>query len=140
MLTIKIKVPKDEVKKFQKETRRKIRKAMGNAMRQILKDTLNIQIKSYRANKNPPKPEGSKYRRTFKMRRSGKKKTTSTKLELYEGEVFTDGSAIYDEIVIGPESKQAGIHIGRWKSEEEQTEIGQEQGEKTVQKEIDKLK
>lgn len=79
-----------------------------------------VQAESYTATGNPPQPPGSTYQRTFDLARSSKKHLTRRKLPIIAGEWYSDpGVASYNEYVIGPRSRQAAIHQGRWKSEED---------------------
>lgn len=85
-----------------------------------------VQAESYTSTGNPAQPAGSTYTRTFALARSSEKKMTSKTLPIISG-VWRANPAVarHAELVIGPRSQQAGIHRGRWKSEEDiEAEVG----------------
>lgn len=75
------------------------------------------QIKRYTSNSMPAKPSGSTYQRTFELRESSRVIGPDWHGDTLTGSWTAD--ADYAEFVIGPKNRQARIHRGRWRSEEE---------------------
>lgn len=103
---------------------RRIEGLLIDGVEDVLIFTGRVQAESYTASGNPPPPPGSTYVRTFETARSSSKRLTRRQLPIIAGEWFADlRIARYAELVIGPRSQQAGIHRGRWKSEEDVEQI-----------------
>ncbi len=119
---------------------RGLKKVIKAALRLIEKE----QIKNYTLTLRPKRPPNSKYRRTFKLKKSSRKSVPKTADKGWIGIWDTDGSADYDKYVLGTRNQQAAIHRGRWKSEEEVIEnVGpklEKETEKIIDKEIQKMK
>jgi hypothetical protein len=90
-------------------------RAFTAATRRSLKAVEEAQVKSYTLTLRPARPEKSKYRRTFDLKRSSRTQMVSTKTPVVEGNWWSEG-VDYARYVIGEPEQQAAIHAGRWKS------------------------
>lgn len=110
-LQIEISIDEKDVKQFA-QTRSKIEAATVRMTGRLL-DTLEAAtfIKTYTQTAGPRKPEGSTYRRTFRLQRSSEKQITRNTFPV-EGR--WEAKADYASRVIGLAAQQAPIHAGRW--------------------------
>lgn len=93
----------------------KMLQARTDAVTPALVPIVEKYLKTLRTNarRYPPPPEGSRYVRTFKLRRSWKIKPAAVRSKEVVGSIHTDGSAKYD-IKVMLHGHQDPIHEGRW--------------------------
>ncbi len=110
-LNIRIVINEKDVKRFAR-TPDKIEAAAVRMTGRLL-DTLEATtlIATYTQNAGPRKPEGSTYRRTFRLQRSSEKQITRSTFPV-EGR--WEAKVDYASRVIGLAAQQATIHAGRW--------------------------
>lgn len=110
-LEITFAVDKDDVKELAR-TPDKIEAAAVRMTERLLDRLEELTfVRTYTQNAKPRKPEGSTYRRTFRLQRSSKKQITRATFPV-EGR--WEAKAEYASRVIGLASQQAAIHAGRW--------------------------
>lgn len=117
---------------------REIEAAAVRGVEKALKALEEVQATSYEANSNPAKPAGSRYQRTFALKRASRTRILNPRFPTIIGRWDLDGSIDYGEKVIGPASDQDPIHRGRWKSEEEVLEIWEPMAPQIIDDEIQK--
>jgi len=121
---IEVQVQIEGIDGFADGTEKQLSKYLFEAMKEALAFTELVQIRAYTSTGNPSQPSGSDYRRTFTLRGSSKVKVTSKKLPEIRGQWIADPRiAEYAIYVIGPKSRQATVHKGRWKSLEDIADI-----------------
>lgn len=109
-----------DVKQINGIFERRLQEALNTGMDKILDLIELVQIHKYLSNSFPPRPSGSRYVRTFQLRRASRKRRVGRHLPDISGEWYVDDSAApYAGEVIGPASEQAAIHRGRWMSLEQ---------------------
>ena len=97
-------------------------KAAQTTVNYGLNEIEQAQILRYTSISRPSRPPGSTYIRTFKLRRSSRKRKAAKMAFSVEGTWWADPStASYAPFVIGHATQQATIHAGRWRSLEEVT-------------------
>lgn len=116
MSSVKTEADSSEVTSFLKGIPAKVEKGFRILAEQSLDVTENAQILAYGQNSSPPKPAGSTYTRTFKLRASSKRKIRNVSSTGFTAEWFTNLS--YAPFVLGTVSQQVPLHRGRWKSVE----------------------
>lgn len=124
----------DITRKLPKET-----EAALNEARDKILDTIElIQIHKYTSSAFPPR---RRYQRTFRLRRSSRIRATGTKLPHIGGIWWADEDvAPYARDVIGPKSRQAAIHRGRWKSLEEIAEEADQIAPQLIEEELNAIR
>ncbi len=136
-----IHIDDDEVRQQIKE----LNSGIENVLNESVNETLDViegkhdlaggQIGVYTQTSKPNKPVGSDYRRTFRLKRSSKRRRPNQ----FSGEWYTDGSAPYDEFVIGPKVQQADIHQNRWTPLEEIEELAAQALPQIINEKLEEL-
>ena len=136
-VTVTYKIPMGQVQRaITKETRRVTAK-LNAARDEILQFAGQVQILSYTGSGNPSPPPGSHYDRTFTLQGAFETRVTSTKLPTISGEYgVNEGKARYASYVVGSRARQAKVHRGRWKSEEEVKKIVKGRAQVVIKKHI----
>ena len=80
----------------------------------VLADIEVLQVKRYTQSGNPPKPPGSRYRRTFKTRKRSRTQLLRRQLPVVTSR--WEVKAKWASYVMRLRKQQALIHRGRWKS------------------------
>jgi hypothetical protein len=113
VVSLELSINPKSLAKFEADTKGVTERALAitieGALDRIEKATL---IKDYTQNSKPSKPEGSTYRRTFRLQDSSRKEMTSKKLPKISGR--WEARIKYASQVIGPIAEQSEIHKGRW--------------------------
>lgn len=112
--------------------------ALNRGLDKILVAVELTQILKYTTGAFPAPPRGSTYRRTFKTRRASRTRRTGRRLPGdIGGQWWIDPDAApWGEELMGPRSKQAAIHAGRWLSEEEIAEQAEQFGPVILDEEL----
>lgn len=111
--------------------------ALNRGLDKILVAVELTQILKYTTGAFPAPPRGSTYRRTFKTRRASRTGRTERRLPNISGQWWIDEDvAPWAEELMGPRSKQAAIHAGRWLSEEEIAEQAEQFGPAILDEEL----
>ncbi len=116
----------------------KIEKALNESVKKIMTEIEAAQIHKYTKTSHPALPTGSRYNRTFELRRSSRKKITKPTLPTIKGR--WSATADYAADVIGSRAQQTPMFAGRWKSTEDVTEEVQPKAEKIVASELEQIK
>jgi hypothetical protein len=121
-------VPLTEIQEITRKEERRIERALNAAVDDLLKMVGQAQILSYTSTGNPSQPPGTRYVRKFTLKGSNETERTSRNLPEISG-VWraNEGKAKHAKYVLGPQTEQAPIHRGRWKSLEQ---VGNEVQEK----------
>lgn len=110
-LNIRIVINEKDIKRFA-QTPDKIEAAAVRMTERLLDRLEELTfIRAYTQTAKPRKPEGSTYRRTFRLQRSSKKQITR---KTFPVEGHWEAKADYASRVIGLAPQQAAIHAGRW--------------------------
>ena len=106
--------PDPDIRTLLREFREDLQTSIVSAHEDTLEGAEDLQVKLYTQSGNPPKPSGSRYRRTFKTRRTSRTQVFRRQLPLITGAWVV--KAKWASYVLGLEKQQAAIHRKRWKS------------------------
>ena len=114
-----------------------INRAAIDATNDILTFTELAQIKRYTTDSMPPKPAGSTYQRTFKLRKSSR--VTSAQIRGRDVLGKWEALASYAQDVLGARADQSPIHRGRWRSLEDVVQRINQKAPEIVDKHLKRL-
>lgn len=117
MTTFRAELDPVQVGFFVRNLPRETERQLNQAVSELLKFIEEAQILAYTQDARPRKPAGSRYRRTFRLRRSSRTSQPGTKLPELRGK--WEARIDYASDVLGPRNQQKAIHRGRWKSLED---------------------
>ncbi len=118
--------------------KRDIEQALVEAGKKALDLIEDTQIHKYTLTSNPALPAGSRYERTFTLRRSSRKKMTKVTLPTIRGRWSAVAHHAAD--VLGSRAQQTPMFASRWKSTEDVEAEVQPKAEKVVMIELESIK
>ncbi len=111
--------------------------AIISAHEDTLADIEALQVKRYTQSGNPPKPVGSRYRRTFKTRKKSRTQLLRRQLPVITSR--WEVKAKWASYVMGLRRQQARIHRNRWKSLEVISEATETLYNERLDKRLDEI-